>query len=35
VCYLSGMFVMAYNVFKTVQQKRFVDAPIPALQAAH
>ena len=35
LCYLSGMFVMAYNVYKTVQQKKFVDAPIPTLQAAH
>ena len=35
VLYLSGMLIMAYNVFKTVQNKRVVNAPIPALQAAH
>jgi cytochrome c oxidase cbb3-type subunit 1 len=33
VCYLSGMFVMAYNVFKTVEKKSFIEAPIPAVQA--
>jgi cytochrome c oxidase cbb3-type subunit 1 len=35
LCYLSGMFVMAYNVYKTIQSKKFVDAPIPTAQAAH
>jgi len=37
VCFLSGMFVMAYNVLKTIQNKKFVDAPIPTgnLAAAH
>jgi cytochrome c oxidase cbb3-type subunit 1 len=37
LCFLSGMFVMAYNVLKTIQNKQFVDAPIPAanLAAAH
>jgi cytochrome c oxidase cbb3-type subunit 1 len=35
LCYLGGMFVMAYNVYKTVQDKKFVDAPIPTLQVAH
>jgi cytochrome c oxidase cbb3-type subunit 1 len=30
------MFVMAYNVLKTVQHKKFVDAPIPtAIATAH
>jgi cytochrome c oxidase cbb3-type subunit 1 len=28
--YLSGMFVMAYNVWKTVAGHKAVDAPIPA-----
>jgi cytochrome c oxidase cbb3-type subunit I len=37
VCFLSGMFVMAYNVLKTIRHKEFVDAPIPTgnLAAAH
>ncbi|GAB3246684.1 cbb3-type cytochrome c oxidase subunit I [Chitinimonas naiadis] len=33
--YLSGMFLMAYNVARTIMQGKAVDAPIPALQAAH
>ena len=33
--YLGGMLVMAYNVYKTVWQKNFIEAPIPAVQAAH
>jgi cytochrome c oxidase cbb3-type subunit 1 len=33
--YLSGMLIMAYNVVKTVQNKRVIEAPIPAPQAAH
>ncbi len=33
--YLAGMFIMAYNVLKTVQNKRVIDAAIPAPQAAH
>ncbi len=33
--YLSGMLIMAYNVIKTVQNKRVIEAPIPAPQAAH
>jgi cytochrome c oxidase cbb3-type subunit 1 len=28
--YLSGMFLMAYNVFKTIAAGRTVDEPIPA-----
>ena len=28
--YLSGMLVMAYNVWKTVAGHKAVDAPIPA-----
>jgi cytochrome c oxidase cbb3-type subunit 1 len=37
VCFLSGLFVMAYNVLKTIRHKEFVDAPIPTsnLAAAH
>jgi cytochrome c oxidase cbb3-type subunit I len=37
VCFLSGMFVMAYNVLKTIRHKEFVDAPIPTgnLASAH
>ena len=35
LCYLSGMFVMAYNVFKTVAGKRFIEAEIPAVTASH
>jgi cytochrome c oxidase cbb3-type subunit I len=34
VLFLSGMFLMAWNVWKTVQGQRPVDAPIPALAAA-
>jgi cytochrome c oxidase cbb3-type subunit 1 len=33
--YLSGMLVMAYNVWKTVVGHRAVDATIPAVQPAH
>ena len=35
VLYLSGMFIMAYNVWKTVAGSRPVDAPIPAVAMAH
>ena len=31
--YLSGMFLMAYNVFKTIAAGRTVDEPIPAVLA--
>jgi cytochrome c oxidase cbb3-type subunit I len=34
VLFLSGMLIMAYNVFKTVAAGRAYDAPIPALAAA-
>jgi cytochrome c oxidase cbb3-type subunit 1 len=33
--YLSGMLVMAYNVWKTAAGREATDAPIPALTAAH
>jgi cytochrome c oxidase cbb3-type subunit 1 len=33
LCYLSGMFLMAYNVYKTVAGKAFVNAPIPQTSA--
>jgi cytochrome c oxidase cbb3-type subunit 1 len=33
--YLGGMLVMAYNVYKTVWKKNFIEAPIPAVQVAH
>jgi cytochrome c oxidase cbb3-type subunit 1 len=33
LCYLSGMFLMAYNVYKTVIGKAFVNAPIPQTSA--
>jgi cytochrome c oxidase cbb3-type subunit I len=33
--YLSGMLVMAYNVWKTAAGKQATDAPIPALTTAH
>ena len=33
--YLAGMFVMAYNVWKTIAGQKAVDAPIPAVAAAH
>jgi cytochrome c oxidase cbb3-type subunit 1 len=33
LCYLSGMFLMAYNVYKTVNGKTFVNAPIPQTSA--
>jgi cytochrome c oxidase cbb3-type subunit 1 len=36
LCYLGGMLLMAYNVYKTVINKKFIDAPIPhASIAAH
>jgi cytochrome c oxidase cbb3-type subunit I len=35
LCYLSGMLLMAYNVFKTVQGKVFINAPIPTAIAEH
>ena len=31
----AGMFVMAYNVWKTVAGQQAVNAPIPAVAAAH
>jgi cytochrome c oxidase cbb3-type subunit 1 len=34
LCYLSGMFLMAYNVYKTVIGKTFVNPPIPQTSAA-
>lgn len=33
--YLAGMFVMAYNVWKTVAGQQAVNASIPAVAAAH
>jgi cytochrome c oxidase cbb3-type subunit 1 len=33
LCYLGGMFLMAYNVYKTVNGKTFVNAPIPQISA--
>ncbi|MFC4159421.1 cytochrome-c oxidase, cbb3-type subunit I [Chitinimonas lacunae] len=33
--YLSGMFLMAYNIARTAMQGKPVDAPIPALAPAH
>jgi cytochrome c oxidase cbb3-type subunit I len=33
--YLAGMFVMAWNVWKTVAGQQAVNAPIPAVAAAH
>lgn len=33
--YLSGMLIMAYNVWKTVGGRSAIDAPIPAVQPAH
>jgi cytochrome c oxidase cbb3-type subunit 1 len=36
ICYLGGMLLMAYNVYKTLKNKSFIDAPIPApLAMAH
>jgi cytochrome c oxidase cbb3-type subunit 1 len=35
LCYLGGMLIMAYNVVKTVMGKRFIEAEIPAVTAAH
>jgi cytochrome c oxidase cbb3-type subunit 1 len=35
LCYLSGMLIMAYNVWKTAAGHRAVDAVIPAVQPAH
>jgi cytochrome c oxidase cbb3-type subunit 1 len=34
VLFLSGMLLMAYNVFRTVAGHRPYDAPIPAVGAA-
>ena len=34
LCFLSGMLLMAFNVFKTVALKKFIDAPIPQLPSA-
>jgi cytochrome c oxidase cbb3-type subunit 1 len=34
VLFLSGMFLMAYNVFKTIAAGKAVDAPIPAAPGA-
>ncbi len=33
--FLSGMFIMAYNVFKTVSSGQAIQAPIPEPAAAH
>ncbi|WP_051319031.1 cytochrome-c oxidase, cbb3-type subunit I [Chitinimonas koreensis] len=33
--FLGGMFLMAYNVARTIMLGRAVDAPIPTAQAAH
>jgi cytochrome c oxidase cbb3-type subunit 1 len=33
ILYLSGMFLMAYNVFKTIVAGKTVDDPIPAVLA--
>jgi cytochrome c oxidase cbb3-type subunit 1 len=30
LCFLAGMFIMAYNVARTIAGKPAVDAPIPA-----
>ncbi|PHV11649.1 cytochrome-c oxidase, cbb3-type subunit I [Chitinimonas sp. BJB300] len=35
ILFLGGMFMMAYNVARTVMQGKSVDAPIPTLQQAH
>jgi cytochrome c oxidase cbb3-type subunit 1 len=35
VLYLSGMLLMLVNMFKTIAGHKAVDAPIPALNAAH
>jgi len=34
VLFLSGMFIMAYNVWKTVAGKQPIDAPIPQMVPA-
>jgi cytochrome c oxidase cbb3-type subunit I len=31
--YLAGMFLMAWNMFKTIGQGKAVEAPIPAVVA--
>jgi cytochrome c oxidase cbb3-type subunit 1 len=31
VLFLSGMLIMAYNVWKTVAGKQAIDAPIPQI----
>jgi cytochrome c oxidase cbb3-type subunit 1 len=33
--YLSGMLIMAYNVWKTIAGREATDAPIPAYSPAH
>jgi cytochrome c oxidase cbb3-type subunit 1 len=33
--YLSGMLIMAWNVYKTVAGRQTVDAAIPAVVGAH
>lgn len=35
ILYLGGMILMAYNVYRTVQNGKPVEAEIPALQAQH
>jgi cytochrome c oxidase cbb3-type subunit 1 len=35
VLYLTGMFLMVYNMVMTIRQGRSTDAPIPALAPAH
>lgn len=35
LCYLSGMLLMAFNVFKTVWDKKFVNPPIPSAVVQH
>jgi cytochrome c oxidase cbb3-type subunit 1 len=34
VLFLAGMFIMAYNVWKTVAGKQPIDAPIPRMASA-
>jgi len=33
--YLAGMLIMAYNTWKTMAGQKAVEAPIPAVAAAH
>jgi cytochrome c oxidase cbb3-type subunit 1 len=35
VTFLTGMFIMAYNVYKTVANGKAIQAPIPAPAGAH